>query len=120
MASQLLHDLVDDVQNALPAAIPAPAQQKVAAALAALREHAEADAENVLTGVHDFASAEFAKLDDALPQLLTLAETDAAAAIRTAQTHLANVVNHMRTILGIPALGAAADPTPAPEAPTQS
>lgn len=79
------------------------------------------EAEAVLNQVHDFASAEFAKLDDSFPQLLTVAEHDALGALRAAQSHLANVINHVRNILGIPALGQPTDPTPAvPAPPTQS
>lgn len=83
------------------------------------------EAEAVLKEVHDFASAEFVKLDDSFPQLLQTAETDAHAALRTAESHLASVVNAIRAKLGIPALGEPAsgvDPTPAVPAPqtTQS
>lgn len=79
------------------------------------------DVEAALGELHDFATAEFVKLDDAFPRLLQTAETDAHAALRTAEGHLANVVNEIRAKLGIPELGAAAtvDPTSAVPAPQQ-
>jgi hypothetical protein len=63
------------------------------------------EAEAVLHEIHDYATAEFVKLDDAFPRLLQTAETDAHAALRTAESHLGAVVNAIRAKLGIPALG---------------
>lgn len=79
------------------------------------------DVEAALGELHDYATAEFVKLDDAFPALLKTAETDTLGALRTAEGHLANVVNEIRAKLGIPALGAAAtvDPTSAVPAPQQ-
>lgn len=84
------------------------------------------EAETALREIHEIATSEFVKLDDAFPALLQTAETDTRGALRTAEGHLAAVVNAIRGKLGIPALGepipAPVDPTPAVPAPqtTQS
>ena len=60
------------------------------------------EAEAALNEIHAFASSEFQKLDDSLPSLLKIAETDTVGAIRNAESHVAAIVNALRAKLGIP------------------
>jgi ketosteroid isomerase-like protein len=51
MSSQILHELIDDLENAVGPvkSLVSSAEGKISAAITALRQHAEADGEQLLT-----------------------------------------------------------------------
>ena len=89
----------------------------VQAAVKALAPEAEA----LLNDLHDTAAAAVARIDQVVPELLAKAQNESAIALRTAQQHLAGLLDHVAGVLHIATPSASGvDPTPAPEAPTQS
>jgi len=94
MASQILHDLIDELENAISPVkgLVANAEAKISAALSALRAHAEADGQQLLadteTAAHTLGAQAVA---DAAPVIADV-KADAADLAQTAQSALSGGV----------------------------
>jgi hypothetical protein len=84
------------------------------AAVKAIEPAAKDALENVLAK----ASSELQQFEARLPQLEQAAKTDARDALLSAETHLVNVIRHVRVVLGLDEKAPATDAEPAPTAPT--
>jgi len=79
------------------------------------------EAEQLLGELHDVAAGAVNRIEELAPELLAKAEHESVIALRTAQQHLAALLDHIAGALHIEQPEAApVDPTAAPEAPTQS
>lgn len=76
------------------------------------------EAEQLLGELHDIAVEQLAKLETAVPRLVDAAEHESASLVHSMQTHVADLLAHLRGILGInAAAGEPVGPTSAAPAP---
>lgn len=87
MASQILHDLIDELENAVVPVkgLVATAESRISAAIAALRKHAEADGQQLLTDAETAGRTLAGQVAADAAPLVTDVESGVADLVHTAE-----------------------------------